>query len=58
MGRPMGQPVHVIVGPAHIEPVSHGPRCHVMDQAGPGRAETCSEKMMGRAEPGRELLKM
>ena len=34
-------PAHVIVGPTHIEPVFHGPRCHVM-----GRAETF-EKMMG-----------
>ena len=28
---------HVIAGPAHIEPVLHGPRCHVMGRAGPRR---------------------
>ena len=38
MGRPTRQihgPAHVIVGPAHIEPVSHRSRCHVMGRAGP-----------------------
>ena len=29
---------HVIVLPTHMEPVSHGPRCHVMGRAGPGRS--------------------
>ena len=30
-------PAHRIFGPAHIEPTFHGPRCHVMGWAGPGR---------------------
>ena len=55
--RQIHEPAHVIVGPAHIEPVFHGPRCHVMGRAGPGRAKTF-EKMIRRAGPGREFLKM
>ena len=31
------QAAHVIVGPAHVEPVFHGPRGHVMGRAGLGR---------------------
>ena len=30
-------PAHVFVWLAHIEPVSHGPRCHLMGRSGPGR---------------------
>ena len=35
IGRP--GPAHVIVGPARTEPVSRGPRCHVMGRARPGQ---------------------
>ena len=43
VGRPMRRPVNSTgrpmktVGPAHVEPVSHGPRCHVIGRpARPG----------------------
>ena len=42
--RQVHRPAHVIVGPAHIERVSHGPRCNVI-----GRAETFQKN----DEPGR-----
>ena len=42
---------------AYMEPVFHGPRCHVMGRAGLGRDETF-EKKLGRVGPGREVLIM
>ena len=49
MGRQIHGPVHGIVWPAHIEPVSHGPRRDFRKMM--GRAETF-EKVMDRAGPG------
>ena len=40
-------PAHAIVWPAHIEPVSHGLRCHVMGRAG----SRIFENVMGWAGP-------
>ena len=53
MRRQIHGPAYVNVGPAYIEPGSHGPRCQVMGQAGLAEA---LEKMVGRDRPGREFF--
>ena len=57
LSRQIQGPAHVVVGPAHIEPASHGPRCRVIGRAGPGR-NVSNNDGPGRAAPGHEFLKM